>query len=135
MLDVSFLDLCGTYVKDPSLVLNQNFTFPVSNTSCRRIFNPRVLHFINFHTFFRCRSVLPVSIAFYSGSLATLMDCDGKGKTPKHGAKKREKIRSGGGGEGLDDTSRIAVAKRPSSVAKKLATVIWQTGKIRNGDP
>ena len=52
-----------------------------------------------------------------------------------HGAKKREKIRSGGGGEGLDDTSRIAVAKRPCSVAKKLATVIWQIGKIRNGDP
>ena len=52
-----------------------------------------------------------------------------------HGAKKREKIRSGGGGEGLDDTSWIAAAKRPSSVAKKLATVIWQIGKIHNGDP
>ena len=44
-----------------------------------------------------------------------------------HGAKKGKAIRSGGGGEGLDDTSWIAVAK--------LATVIWQIGKIRNGDP
>ena len=52
-----------------------------------------------------------------------------------HGAKKGKTIRSGGGGEGLDDTSWIAVAKRPSSVAKKLATVISQIGKIRNGDP
>jgi len=48
---------------------------------------------------------------------------------------KREKLEAGGGGEGLDDTSWIAVGKRPSSDAKKLVTVIWQIGKIRNGDP
>jgi len=50
------------------------------------------------------------------------------------GRKRGKQLEAEGGGEGLDDTSWIAVAKRPSSVAKKLATVIWQNGKICNGD-